>query len=365
MQSESFAYEKLVEEYEASLTTVLRGFRPSLDFVDSWVPDSNLVSSLLNLLDAAQIAGRKRLALDFSASTLEGLSPEALVKELKSGAPSVEINATQSEGRVFLSFALENELDTSLKVNAVYQKAIDRYRQLNAGAKVLAEPKSDDQAIVSAEVGGAKLSVLVDKKSGFIRDAAYGGDFSQEQKGALEAYCELLPRLNLLEARDHGAIRLEFLLRDKTQPRPVAGIVTVRNAGPIFELCQALSRKLWDVYHDKYRPAGATAGSKLPGNFFDLPVSASWKELTKEQKLEKAKEVIRQLGPSVGVHEGDYELTHVDHEVRLFGTYPSELPSGEKGRRLMRLEAELKEKLDSRIQLFQEEIKDLNSKRRL
>ena len=360
MNNVSLAYETLVEEYEASLTTVLRGFRPSLDFVDSWVPDSNLTSSLLNLIDAAQIAGRKKLVLDFGRETLAGLSAEQLVSELKKGAPSAQVETSISGDRTVLAISMENELDQALKVSSVYQKAIDRYRLLSKSCRALAAA-SDDQAVITASLSGATLSVLVDKKSGYIRDAAYGGDVTQEQKGALEAFCELLPKLPLLEARDHGAIRLEFLLRDKTQPRPVAGIVTVRNSGPVFELCQALTRKLWDEYHAKFRPAGAT----VSGNFFDLPLSEPWKSLTKEQRLEKAREVIRQLGPSVGVHEGDYDVQYIDHDVRIFGTYPANMPSGEKGRKMMRLEAELKEKLDPRIQLFQEEIKDLNSKRRL
>ena len=35
-------YEKLVQDYETGLTTTLRGFRPGLEFIDSWVPDEDV-----------------------------------------------------------------------------------------------------------------------------------------------------------------------------------------------------------------------------------------------------------------------------------------------------------------------------------
>ena len=45
-------FEKLLKNYNEELVTKLRGFNEQEDFLQYWVPDSNKIISLFNLVDA-------------------------------------------------------------------------------------------------------------------------------------------------------------------------------------------------------------------------------------------------------------------------------------------------------------------------
>lgn len=75
-------YESLVAEYNETLTTVLRGFRPAVSFLETWVPDENSTKSLVNLVEAAEIGGRQQIALLVGPDTVRQLDMPRLLQML-------------------------------------------------------------------------------------------------------------------------------------------------------------------------------------------------------------------------------------------------------------------------------------------
>ena len=56
-------YESLVTAYKESLVTVLRGFRPTAEFLEAWVYDEDDVISILNIIEAAEDAGLAKISV--------------------------------------------------------------------------------------------------------------------------------------------------------------------------------------------------------------------------------------------------------------------------------------------------------------
>ena len=76
-------YEQLLAEYSESLLTVLRGFRPGAEFLETWVPDDDHAKSILNLAESAQLNGTERLALRLGPEALAALDIAQLEQMLR------------------------------------------------------------------------------------------------------------------------------------------------------------------------------------------------------------------------------------------------------------------------------------------
>lgn len=76
-------YDTLLTGYNDSLTTVLRGFRPGLGFLETWVPDEDVVKSVLNLLEEAYDAGRTEIAVSFGPASAALLDVPQLTELMK------------------------------------------------------------------------------------------------------------------------------------------------------------------------------------------------------------------------------------------------------------------------------------------
>lgn len=80
--SEILQYEQLVEAYEDSLLTKLRGHRAGAAFLEMWVPDEDPVKSILNMFEAAEAARQSEVSVRVLHTTL----PPARHAELRAAA---------------------------------------------------------------------------------------------------------------------------------------------------------------------------------------------------------------------------------------------------------------------------------------
>ena len=86
-------YEKLVSDFEESLLTQLRGHGSTADYLELWVPDSDPVKSLLNMVDAAQLAGKQSILVTIRQATLDQAGVDQLRTELgTAGSLSVDVD---------------------------------------------------------------------------------------------------------------------------------------------------------------------------------------------------------------------------------------------------------------------------------
>ena len=76
--SATLDYEELVEDFESSLMTKLRGHGPTADYLEMWVPDADPVKSILNMVEAAEAYGRDEIVVRVSCDTL----PATRINEL-------------------------------------------------------------------------------------------------------------------------------------------------------------------------------------------------------------------------------------------------------------------------------------------
>lgn len=77
-------YEELVHNYTESLTTVLRNFKPAVDFLETWVHDEDPVKSILNIIESAAEARVKNVTLLLGAKTLKMLNLKKIEELAKS-----------------------------------------------------------------------------------------------------------------------------------------------------------------------------------------------------------------------------------------------------------------------------------------
>ena len=91
-------YEVLVQAFEESLVTKLRGHGAEADYLEMWVPDEDPVKSILNMVEAAEAYGRDDIVIEVSAATLSAPRLEELTAVL-SAMGSATITAT-ADGRL-------------------------------------------------------------------------------------------------------------------------------------------------------------------------------------------------------------------------------------------------------------------------
>ena len=75
---QKFSYESLVKDYETNLETQTRGFSAGLPWLETWVPDDDVLASVNNLIEAAQNGGIDSVALSVKMETLKLLSENNL-----------------------------------------------------------------------------------------------------------------------------------------------------------------------------------------------------------------------------------------------------------------------------------------------
>lgn len=97
-----FEYENLVKLFENSLLTELRGHGSGSDFLRSWVPDPDPISSLINMADAAGLEDVASFEVDISAETIPHAGLKELIEAVKDDfAVSA---AGPSAGRLVITF---------------------------------------------------------------------------------------------------------------------------------------------------------------------------------------------------------------------------------------------------------------------
>jgi hypothetical protein len=205
---------------------------------------------------------------------------------------------------------------------------------------------------VQAEEDGVTLSALVDSTSSVVRKAVYCGAVSSVQRGLLQTLCGILENKPLQECSDHALVRLEFALRDRSAPRPVAGIVQPENADPAFALPQRLVRALAATFR-------ANTGRAVAANRFVPPAPDAWQKLTDAERGVALQAMIDVHPAGAGVHVHQVEGGH-----RAVVSFEIELDSAGKQGRLAQLETWLKDEIDNSFQLLLEARKDQNTLRK-
>jgi len=396
-------YAELVELYAQRLVTNLRGFGVDDPTLALWVPDEDPTRSVRNLLDAAATAGRGALGLRIRRPQLDAIDVVVLETLLaRYGAPAIEARAEElcfvvsglrlpepvdaSVARLESPSAAQSSWATTASPAdaSVVQVESPRLGRCTVTVETLDRPRVDEfpsrlrnpyrnaltQRVPNARfhtlpearpqlrrgvavLHGVSLAFLVDGQDRVTRAGFEGAPHADAQR-LMEALCEVCEGMPLPEVRDHAVQRLESSLRG-AGPRPCSGIVLPESIDAAFAVLQHLVRE-----------AAVAAGYQTgTSNRYDAGPSAQWASRSDESRRGTLETAIRDFCGEQGL--GEHAIAFVDLQflIRLVVVPAPTIERAALPGLLMALERYCRGRVESRLEVFVEEHRDRNAKRRL
>ncbi len=383
-------YDQLVSAYKESLTTVLRGFRPPAELLETWVPDEDDAKSILNIIEAAEGAGLAGISIRVSIGTFGRLDITSL-REAAGRSGKVDTVASGEAILLNVSFTgtgteeLPDELDRNgatynkaeleairksapppsypapppqapvrsgtQTVHPVYKKRLQKELQWCSHEGALLP--DDGLELVQASRENTTLMALVEPRQHLVKKAMFHGARSNDERAVLDLLCRFMEDKPILECADHGMIYVERQLRDASQPAPVPGIVTPENGDPIFSWPTLLVRELLACYRGK-------TGFNSITNFYDLPPIMEWLALPEDKKIGKVQAAMGRHPLGEGI-----EVVGTEGRKRVSVRFQPGPGPNPKVSHLMQLEAYLQAEVEPTLELETEPRADANKLRRI
>ncbi|MBS4047978.1 MAG: hypothetical protein KG075_16660 [Alphaproteobacteria bacterium] len=375
--SDILNYNDLVARYETDLIENLRGFGFQTDYLDLWVPDEDLSRSLLNLLDAAATAGRDTLTVRLPASHAAQLRQSDFLSQaqtrctcrqnedgadiilqftnvrLPDAGHHVAVSATTSASTIQ---AEESRRTKTVRAPLQQPKEIAR---LYAQALYVLPGASASPALDTAQAGvavkatcdGLTLEAAISPDH-VVTAMAYSGARTPVSQRLAQTMLRLFIGLPILEIAGHGAIRVEYHLRDHGTP-PVPGIAIPEATEPAFALVIHLARELLSDYRQK-------TGYSEHRNLFDTPPGPTWMKASEAER----RQMLSDAFAKDGIPPQVVSIIAIEYDVRVVISLDGDLARNPADH-MLRLERSIKRHVDSRLELFLAEVKDHNKIRRL
>jgi len=316
--------------------------------------DQKYVHEQLLALQAAQGEGRDPVTIDLS------VAPSATAAD--------KLKARIAEyGSVVISGSTASvTIDPALKPVADLAPAFRR-RALAASTKILreGEPRAGSgEIILDAEIDGVRLAVSVETdKQRVIRQARHRGATKVSERVCIDMFCALMEGLPIQEAAEHAGQKLLDALREKGTPRPVRGIMGFRNTGAAFNRPVELARAIYRAYAEK-------TGFQPPINFYEAPPSQTWMQLSKEEQQRRIQNCLAEFLRGIGRSDEDMQLESLQlntkrFPVRVFILYSKSVAYLDKPALMMAFERKLKDTVELRLQVYNQEMSDKSPLRRL
>jgi len=363
-------YDETLEEYNGALLNTLRGFTPKYEFIASWVPDADLLRSVISLVEAAFSEQEFQFILSFNKATLFAVNRKEFDARIQDIAA---FNVEESDNTFNYHFTAMKSKNSRLSFqknqvfnpnhsddkkaateqserhnDEIYLGKINQYYDKALHNKLLTDV--DSLALFTLEFETINLQVQIDDKN-VVKHLGYHGDLSVTQQGILEAACQLLINLPIEDIRDNGLTLVEYHLRKSSKQRKMAGIQIHFNFSKIFSPLQSLLTDL----------ANKTASKKV--NFFDIRNQLVWdddqKELVKQQLIKNISHYLATYGIDVEV-----EIENIDEKAKVTLMLGESIAASEKGQLLMDLEIMVRQKIHPAIQLYSTLYIDRNTKRK-
>ena len=378
MSEDILDYSDLIRRYEAGLIEKLRSFGFQTEYLDLWVPDADLSRSLLNLFDAAAEVGHRSLAVRIPADAVAELKQAGLPDlAAKRGRFSMEAGNRSTVLRItdlhIVKTSTQGSQIPKASIDIMDGKAARAATELRLD-NVLKQPQSLSEPYAThlatadkgspapsprpglvqaqAEIDGVTLAAAIDATNHCIQVITVNGTRSEVLRNLLAVTASLSHGLPVVEAADHGAIRLEYLLRGDA-PRPRAGIIIPESIDPAFRFVSALLRALLTDYRSK-------TGFRDITNTFDVVPGPRWMQADDDARRTQLAEAFKLGGfPAEGVI-----VVAIEYDVRVVVSLGGALAK-DPARALAALERHIKQHVDGRLELFLAEVKDINKLRRL
>jgi hypothetical protein len=353
LKEDIFVYENLVSSYRNNLEVQTRGFNPGHIWLESWVPDDDVLPSLLNLVEAAQLGGLNTLKLQIEKESLIPLDIDSLTSHL-SHLASVTVIPKQDEICIFLS-----DLQKAVLFSDIREYYRASLRERHGHFRFAAEPKratasnififenSEGKFWLEASDGGKKIV-----GAGFLPSKVATPSFA----AAMDYLCEIIIGLPLIEVREHAIVRLEYRIRNKIKTPTGSGIILPQNADPIF-------LKIRNLLDGLLREADGFDIRET--NFLNPGPSVNWKNMSPEQRQVSCQVTadnasVGLLGYSKAIHVVDASKPYA-----VTVSFKGDASVASKRKAALDLEKLLRKNCDPRLEVFCLEMKDSSQLRRL
>jgi len=193
--------------------------------------------------------------------------------------------------------------------------------------------------------GALRLSFHVSSE-GEILEARHEGAAGDEL-AVLEAFCRFAVGLPLSEAREHGALRLEYRLRSSEHQTPVDGLVMAENADPAFA---PLVRMLRQIPGDGTR-------------FWSPPNSSDWKKLSVSDRHYRLLTAVQNELKNLGYGGPEVEVVPTSGVDRWLIGFGGESCPPDFFRLILSLEKRVRAATGTYVELFLEGKEDRNQRR--
>lgn len=364
-------YDEAVRAYEARLDTELRGFGAGDALLAPWVPDADPAKGILNLFEAAEAAGLEAIEVAVGPETSRALDlalleeraaelgeltvggDDELVLRLRlGGGRSLAASAPQTP-RAARARPPEPSRVAPLR-EPLHPSYLARARERAPSRRET--PGPEDDAALEARVHGLRLRIWVDDEGRLVR-ARHDGEVSDVAR-AIDLWCELVEGLPIEEACEHGAHRLMEALRDPDAPPPVPGVVTPRNASPIFAALLEAGRELLRAHADR-------TGAMPPDSTHHPAPSPAWAAMGDDARLAAIREALGAACEEAELDPSEVEAAGVRDVIKVRLDFADSVPIAQRRRALLRLEAALQRLVEPTLVVEREARRDLNVLRRL
>lgn len=248
--------------------------------------------------------------------------------------------------------------------SAEYQDALEVFHQgisrtlRETGDRVAMDLPPKDLVWYRASVGELRIAIGVSPSTDKIAAATREGEASLAEQAVLEQLGQFAVGATPRELIEHGLTHVVERLRDQDAPRPVAGILTPRNAGPCFERPRSLMRALRTAYVEVNGPFQGD-------NDFDRPFSEAWLATDPEVKRQRLGTLVEIYRTEAGLAASSMEIFEIDWYDRVVVMFGDDVDVWDKPTHLLALERWLRQETGERIEVFVEIAKDSNRIRRL
>jgi len=200
--------------------------------------------------------------------------------------------------------------------------------------------KDKNHILIESSFENLKISALIDPKTHIIKKVKHCGGEEDGKNLLLEYICKIIINCPIQECSDHGAIKLEYKLRDHTKKTNIPGIITINNIDPAFKIPNILLRKLLNDYREKHNYNSTE-------NFYFSPISEQWKILNKKERLELVKKIMNE--------SQFYKFTTIERlegATKLVVSFKDDQTSMVKRNRLLDIENFFSNKLNINFELY-------------
>ncbi len=368
-------YDDLVKNYNNQLVTKLRDFGDNL--LDLWVPDDDILQSLLGLLFSLTQNNCKKASLTINRHTFQNYYVQFKNIFQKFSEFSIYETKQKYEIKILITDIKKlNEINNTFFNNKRSKviKNIKSYKNLNNNKKLLLDhiysfPSKvlkdknlffiekaqmkyylQDDDYFHAHIKNINLFVKIRENS--VISVKFNCNISRLK--VLINFSKAILNTPIIEAYEHGVMKLESSFRKKNIKKKIKGVITPFIIKSIFPDIQSLMYNIYSQYLTKNRLDDRK-------NLYDSNLSDSWKKLSKELKENLINKTISNYCKD---SEIQFKFLEIEDDVKILIDINETKDTGTKKYTfLLGLEKEIRKKLDRRLEVFYKDEPDSNKLR--